>query len=417
MYFLGGILFNDFSPAIIFVNRFYITPMWSRLLLLTGMNVFFFQSFVYSQDCVDGPEIICFSPGEKFSLQKNHSSRITSAKMSDTEKGSVFNVDAGDLPEDAIPAVTYAINIWENFIRTTIPINIKIAWTALSNNALASSQPTKLYRNFNSAEFQDDWYPVALAEKLEGRELNGKDEPDIFISINNAISWHFGTDAHPPADKTDFTTILLHEIAHGLGFLSSAKVADSLGYFDEEGHMLSFDEFIYNDMRRLINTLPSYSIELHNAFTSNNLFFTTGGAMENRVKLYAPSFFEPLSSISHLDESIYRTGDENSLMTPIIQKGEAIHSLGIALPDILGRLGWEDKSVSLNIFPNPSNGILNFNTTSGLTINNLRIIDSTGAIVAEMNSGCTSFTISTSGFFIVIADTNHGRIVKRVIIL
>lgn len=391
--------------------------MWSKLLLSTGVIVFCFFSLIYSQVFTDGPEIICFPSDQKFSLQQKHLLRTTSAKMTKTRKGSVFNVDTSDLPENAIPCVTYAINVWEDFIRTPIPINIKITWTDLPGNALAFSQPTKLYRNFNSAKFHENWYPVALAEKLVGRELNGEDEPDIFISVNNRVSWYFGIDAHPPDDKTDFVTILLHEIAHGLGFFSSAKVADNVGYFDEEGYMMLFDEFIGNDQNTLINTLPVYSTELHEEFTSNSLFFNRGVTTENKIRLYAPSIFEPISSISHLDESTYGYGEANSLMTPVINKGEAIHSLGLALPEILGTLGWDDNPVSLVIFPNPSTGELNFYTTAGLIIKTLKVIDSAGATVIEMNSVRTSLTISRAGFFIVIADTNRGLFAKRLIII
>jgi hypothetical protein len=59
----------------------------------------------------------------------------------------------------------------------------------------------------------------------------------------------------------------------------------------------------------------------------------------SRPKLHAPELFDAGSSISHLDETIY-TDAKFSLMTPYIDRSEAIHDPGKFTMSILGDLGW-----------------------------------------------------------------------------
>jgi hypothetical protein len=63
----------------------------------------------------------------------------------------------------------------------------------------------------------------------------------------------------------------------------------------------------------------------------------------SRATLYAPPTFSAGSSISHLDEDA--TLQENSLMTPFIDKGEAIHDPGKLTRSILGDIGWINTRV------------------------------------------------------------------------
>ena len=60
-----------------------------------------------------------------------------------------------------------------------------------------------------------------------------------------------------PADQHDFVTVVIHEIAHGLGFVGSMIVDDDRcgenngcwGYFDPSGFPLVYDRFTRNGDR------------------------------------------------------------------------------------------------------------------------------------------------------------------------
>ena len=73
----------------------------------------------------------------------------------------------------------------------------------------------------------DLWFPEALADKRAGRDL-AAGEPDIITRFNSHedANWYFGTDGNTPSGKTDFVSTVLHEIAHGLGFTSFARVEE-----------------------------------------------------------------------------------------------------------------------------------------------------------------------------------------------
>lgn len=384
-----------------------------KQLVLISLLIIGLCADVCGQDFIPGPSITCFPSQEKHS--KPHGRIQRSQPVSQTKLRSVFYIDHEHLSSEAAVAALHAFGLWAVQLNTSIPIHVKIGWATFPNQALASAKVTRLYRNLENSEFHGAWHVVSLAEKLEGRDLNDRDEPDMIIEINEAINWYFGVDALPPPDQMDFVTVILHEIAHGLGFLSSAKVSDSVGYFDEQGYHLLFDEFIYNNDNTLLHTLPLYSAKLYNEFTSANLYFQNQ-TKNSRIKLNAPPEFEPLSSISHFDESTYRIGNENSLMTPSFEKGEAIHLLGPGLQAMLDWVGWTEKTISLNIFPNPSDGPVNFEA-EGMEFKRLIILDSHGKKIKEVESCCNAqINITSSGLYIAIAETNQGSVTKKFII-
>ena len=76
------------------------------------------------------------------------------------------------LPAEAKTAFQYAVDIWETLIISEIPIKIQANWAVLDQGVLGSAGPGLLFRDFNGAQHPNSWYPVALAEKLSGEELN-----------------------------------------------------------------------------------------------------------------------------------------------------------------------------------------------------------------------------------------------------
>merc|ERR1712000_695435 len=79
--------------------------------------------------------------------------------------------------------------------------------------------------------------------------------------------------------------------------------------------------------------------------TSNRLYFE--GIEFRSGKVYAPSVFNPGSSIYHWDEEYYPRGDPNSLLTPSITNGESNHVLGELTCDLLLAIGYPVRDSSL----------------------------------------------------------------------
>jgi len=256
-----------------------------------------------------------------------------------------------NFPEDAKRAFEYAASIWESLISSPVPIKILASWEYMNENILAKSRPAVFYNNFSGSPKQNIYYPVALVEKLSGREVNPGSH-DIICNFNNKYPWYFGTDGNTPQTKYDFVSSVLHEITHGLGFSGFFADNNGMGYFNNNNNLPSiYDYFIYNYLNQQIadrSLFESPSQELHNQLTSENLKIiseTQNNKSANTIDwIHAPGKWKTGASIYHLKG--YRYGDENSLMLPAACKGEAIHDPGEKILTILSKLGW--KSVSFD---------------------------------------------------------------------
>lgn len=285
-----------------------------------------------------------------------------------------INVTYVGFPAEARQAFAYAVDLWERHISSPVPINIRARWEPLPERTLGSAGPTTFFANEGALE-TGTWYPVALAELLLGRSLNGS-EADIVASFNSTfdfnndgvIDWYFGTDARPSSTQYDLVTVVLHEIGHGLGFIGSFDYDDGVeasdngdecpsvgagfgcwGLRSSSGNLfpIIFDRFAEDAAERaLLNTAvyPNPSQALGAVLQSDDVFFdgeTTRGFYDDTpIDLYAPSNFEPGSSFSHLDERTFPPGTPNSLMTPQLARREAIHTPGGATCAIFQDLGW-----------------------------------------------------------------------------
>jgi hypothetical protein len=245
-----------------------------------------------------------------------------------------------------------AVDIWSSLLTTSVPIRIEARWTSLGQGVLGSANYTAAYANFKGAQKLNVFYPVAIAEKITGQELNGG-EPDLFANFNSSFNWHFNPDTPPPAQTYDLTTVVLHEIGHGLGFSGTFTVSSSQGMFGLSGTGIPI---IYDvpiervSGPNLIETIVSPSAEMATPLTSNNLFFDE---RSGHTKLYAPTTFNGGSSISHVDESTFN-GTANALMTPQIAAQEQLNHPGIAL-EMLKDLGWEIIRIEHNQLPGSEN--------------------------------------------------------------
>ena len=284
---------------------------------------------------------------------------------------STFIFDFGDeVPVEARDAMIFAGEVWGSYLESEVPIRVSVDWAERDNpNTLASAGPATLFRDFPGV-LPDTWYPVALAEAVAGRPLNDDDEPDINIIANSEASWYFPTDGNVPRNRIDLTSVILHELGHGLGFLSSVdSVSPTTVQVGFSGRTIVYDEFIETPLEERIvdpGIFASPSEELLDAVINSLVFGGPEAQSRNGgrpVPLFAPETFDIGSSVSHLDERAYPPGNENSLMTPFIRAGEAIHDPGPVTLGIFADLGWpirfelvsvrEPVFEHITVFPNP----------------------------------------------------------------
>lgn len=257
-----------------------------------------------------------------------------------------FQVEFVNFPENAKSAFLYAISIYENLIASDIPITVKAEWQSLGSSTLAYSTPSSFYKNFAGARLADVYYPVALVEKLAGKEMNGS-EADIVCTFNSNMDWFLGTSGNGPSSQYDFVTVALHEIVHGLGFSGFYDVKNGAGDLDNSQHLPSiYDWYIYQNNLQICdhNHFEVPSAEMKDALESGEVN-VKGNDGTDVVKVYAPKTWNNGTSIYHYNESGFGSNDANALMTPFIFKGEAIHYPGDKTLQILADLGWKSLSI------------------------------------------------------------------------
>lgn len=278
--------------------------------------------------------------------------RLMREGLSARKKSSTIEVEYVNFPADGLARVAfeYAVGIWESELISTVPIRIQADWRPLGSGVLGQAVWGTAHANFGGEQHSNVFYPVALAEKISGQELNGPAEPDIVASFNSTASWYFATDGKTPAGKMDMVTIVLHEIAHGLGFTDSYHVEGGQGSVglltNGEPVPFVFDVFVENGSKKnLLHGFESPSQALADQLQGQNLYHNSplaakalGGKLP---ELYAPASFDDGSSISHLDETTFSAQqDANRLMTPQIAFAESIHNPGSVLLSMLADMGW-----------------------------------------------------------------------------
>jgi hypothetical protein len=312
-------------------------------------------------------------------------------------------------------AITYAGTIWGQYLISSVPIKIHLYYMNLFGATLAITIPNG-ERDFSTAPVDSVWYPSCLANSLEGTELN-PGEDDINIFFDNNANWYFGTNAICPAGKYDFVTTLLHEIGHGLGFLSLAKLdGDTLGSWgmitasdltplvttfpfpDLQGKHSIFSHYMQNGTAQSIvdtSLFPNPSNILGNQFKSNAVYFAGPLAMAansgNPVRIYAPTVYAKGSSMEHLNEASFPPNNPSTLMTPFEGTSEEHHAPGPINIAILKDIGWNIvpgigienvlTDSRIHVFPNPVVDFANIRLEESVENENLEIFDLSGRVV------------------------------------
>ncbi len=239
------------------------------------------------------------------------------------------------VPAEYQPALQAAADIWAANYPSAVPINIDAKWVRLGTSGiLASATPVKFFNSFAGAPDRNIWYPSALANALAGKDLDPAN-PEISIRVNSTVAsiFYLGTDGNCPSGEYDLESIILHEMGHGLGFLSNSGY-DPFYKYGTIDQPTPFDAYAQlPDGRRLMD-IPSPSLELGTAITRPLVWSGLNGIKANngiKPALYTPAIYENGSSVSHLDETTFSGSGANALMTPNLAAGEVFHDPGSLL--------------------------------------------------------------------------------------
>ena len=401
----------------------------SRLLLI--IVILFISASVFGQKewqkrGVKIPAPICYGSGHSHKHYNPPPAEYLKRLKSTDNKKAEFVVEYFGFSEPAKTAFQYAVSIWETLIYSPVPIYIRANWLSLDDGVLGSCGPSIYFENFDAAHYKDRYYPVALVEKMEGEEITGPELPDMIANFNRDFdNWYFGTDGDTPEGKYDFVSIVLHEIAHGLGFTGFFYVDDNVGHYGGDlGFPGVFDEFVADPWEVQLVDTAAYkngSRELYNALTSNIMYHKSPAAKAahefNRFpRLYAPNPFDEGSSIYHLNEFSYGSGDPNSLMTPFADEGTANHNPGPLTLGIFADMGWQFISIKhdkITDTENVNEGIkveARVFSDAELDSTSVKLVYSTSNIETESDTVELIYNGSTEKFEVDFPDLGQGKV-------
>ena len=307
----------------------------SALILTTGLVASVLTSMAPAQalsvvDSIPAPWAYTYAQPHVTSSKAIKKAPVLNEKHADVK--SKFIVNYNGVPEIEMPAIQAALDAWANDFTSTVPIHVDASFTRQGfGGILASATPAKFFHGFKGAPDPDLWYPSAMANALAGKDLDPAN-PEIIIHINSTMAnqFYIGTDGGCPPNQYDLESILLHEVGHGLGFISNDSYDSFFGYGSID-QPTPYDAYAQlSDGRRLMD-LPSPSVELGKALTSTLVWSGRNGVAANngvKPKLYTPTPYQQGSSISHLDEATFSSSGADSVMTPNLSAGEVFHEPG-----------------------------------------------------------------------------------------
>lgn len=194
-------------------------------------------------------------------------------------------------------AIRFAADVWAGALRSSVPINIEIAFSPLdcgnSGGVLAQAGPNFVFRDFAGAPVSGTFYPGALAESLSGQNLSRQnvsnpDAGDLSLTFNSRIDegclgggsrYHYGLNGGP-AGNVNFVMVALHEMAHGLGFAS--LVDESTGRQFLNGPDI-FSRFTFDRTRGINWNQMNNGQRAASAINSGNLVWS-GAQVTNRAR-------------------------------------------------------------------------------------------------------------------------------------
>jgi hypothetical protein len=144
----------------------------------------------------------------------------------------------GALGQQRRAAIEHVASIWAGLLQSTVPIHLDVTFDDLDcgdgSATLAQAGPTFIFESFSGADVGSAWYPGALAESLSGENLSLEDDVDpdagdVHAMFNSGIdegclgagsTFDYSLTGTTQSGRLSFVNVALHELAHGLGFVS-----------------------------------------------------------------------------------------------------------------------------------------------------------------------------------------------------
>lgn len=287
--------------------------------------------------------------------------------------------NAATLGEARRAAFETAVAMLQESFTSPVAVTVDASFEAIEEDEdggapLAFAGPNFADRDFPGARASNTWYVSSIIPRLAGTDTcrvtnvscKGNAEADMRVVFNTDPpgGWWYGFDRDFGRSGTDFIAVAVHEMLHGLGFLSLADVetgqlataADGTPrtdaytaqvVWDKDGEFVPVDELTDKQRVEAFTSLSQllWSGEKADAFWEERRFQTGSGCITCvKPPLYAPSNPNPGSSVSHVNFSdiMFWRGDSptNNRNINIREGGPALGAAWAMLRDA----GWDEDS-------------------------------------------------------------------------
>jgi len=239
-----------------------------------------------------------------------------------------------------------------SYFNVSYAINLNVTWTDLSGinpTLLGQGKPAIQCAHPNAAAYKYVYVPGALYTSLTGAS-NCPGAPDaihitILLNSNPPTPWYTGVDGAPPSSTVDLMTVMMHEMLHGLGFLTG--VASGAAAYPSAPYGFFYDWFVFSGTpgwpAAYSTPVSSPCVASSSVLTTSPLYFrgTVGGTANSQFVVYTPGVFAPGSSISHV---VVSSGTANRLMQYALQSGTALHDIGGNVWSAMASFGYTMKN-------------------------------------------------------------------------
>ncbi|WP_186435947.1 tandem-95 repeat protein [Thalassolituus sp. C2-1] len=235
-----------------------------------------------------------------------------------------------------------------------VTVNVNSSFDPLfcdTNSATLGSAGAADYEFINDGS---EWtvYADALANQLQGSDVTPA-ATEINAQFNSGIGnpgclqssgWYLGFD-DPAGNGNSLLSVVLHEIMHGMGFLSLLNPDGSTGATVNGNYVYDpYSKLLYdatqsarvttlNQSQRAAATINNGNLVWDGAQTNAQLGGFSAGVNNSRMQMYAPTSYTPGSSVSHFDTA----ATPNEIMEP--QYTEFLDDAGLA-KYLLADIGW-----------------------------------------------------------------------------
>ncbi|CAM2009735.1 M43 family zinc metalloprotease [Acanthopleuribacter pedis] len=259
------------------------------------------------------------------------------------------------LGEQRLIAFQHAADIWARYLASPVEIVVDSRFDPLtcsaSSGILGSAGPRGVARDFPNAPISNTWYPIALANALAGSNLYGGNQAAARATFNSSIdnnnnclsgtNWYYGLDGNA-GNNMDLVSVLLHEMAHGLGFLTFTNGQTGSRFY---GRNDVYMQLLMDHSQGLLWSQMNDSGRARSAVDNGDLVWTgsqvnnaageltAGTNSSGLTRMYAPNPFRPGSSVSHFDTALA----PNELMEPFYTGPN--HDPGMAA-QLMFDIGW-----------------------------------------------------------------------------